>query len=326
MVRLRRPVGEPVVETDPWPPLEEVGDREITPQTRTALEYQAKILELWALLGYNAQEERARDAKSARLFSVAKAQEKSGYFPEVTACLRALERIFHRAVQENSGLIAKIAKTVFDNYCTNARRGSHGLTLSDLQQEGTFAVRRSLDLFDPHRGVSFSTYLYPWLYAVMNRCVNASLLVHVPIFLLEIDSKVKSGKVAKADLRENRQKMLDLVHASHVSTSDLPHTKQGSKDSHSYSVGDMLRDERPSPEGEAGQSDVRRLLNSCASALTDREKEVLTGLFVEEETLQKVGDRLGYTKERMRQIKGKALYKLRRCLERKNVRKAGDLL
>jgi RNA polymerase nonessential primary-like sigma factor len=93
-----------------------------------------------------------------------------------------------------------------------------------------------------------------------------------------------------------------------------------------HTLGDSMADELAvDPTGVAQNHEVERLLDSWIDALSQREREVLEGRFGlhdrEPETLEVLSDRLGLTRERVRQIQNEALLKLRRHMTRNGISK-----
>jgi RNA polymerase nonessential primary-like sigma factor len=93
-----------------------------------------------------------------------------------------------------------------------------------------------------------------------------------------------------------------------------------------HTLGDSMADELAiDPTGVTQNHEVERLLNNWIDALSNREKEVLEGRFGlhdrEPETLEVLSDRLGLTRERVRQIQNEALLKLRRHMVRNGISK-----
>jgi RNA polymerase nonessential primary-like sigma factor len=93
-----------------------------------------------------------------------------------------------------------------------------------------------------------------------------------------------------------------------------------------HTLGDSMADEYAiDPTGVTQNHEVERLLNNWIDALSNREKEVLEGRFGlhdrEPETLEVLSDRLGLTRERVRQIQNEALLKLKRHMVRNGISK-----
>jgi RNA polymerase nonessential primary-like sigma factor len=97
-----------------------------------------------------------------------------------------------------------------------------------------------------------------------------------------------------------------------------------------HTLGDSVADDlAPDPTGVTHAHEVERLLAAWLAALSEREKEVLEGRFGlhdrEPETLEVLSDRLGLTRERVRQIQNEALTKLRRHMARNGIGKEAML-
>lgn len=213
----------------------------------------------------------------------------------------------------------------------------YGLPLSDLVQEGNVGLMQAAMRFEPDREVRFSTYASWWIRSAMQDFVlrNWSIvrtgttsaqkalffnLRRLRARIGDLGDAVMSAeatsKVAKA-LRvpeHDVQSMAARLYAPDRSL-NAPLTDEGDGEWQ-----DLLPDTAAGPEADVMEShdNIARaeLVHDAMSELSDREQMIIRERKLEEEavTLEALGERLGISKERVRQIEGNALEKLRRAL------------
>ncbi len=213
----------------------------------------------------------------------------------------------------------------------------YGLPLSDLVQEGNVGLMQAAMRFEPEREVRFSTYASWWIRSAMQDFVlrNWSIvrtgttsaqkalffnLRRLRARIGDVGDAVMSAeatsKVAKA-LRVPERDVEAM--AARLSAPDrslnAPLTEEGDGEWQ-----DLLADDGASPEADAmnaHDSAARtELVQDAMRDLSDRERLIITERKLEDDavTLEALGERLGISKERVRQIEGNALEKLRRAL------------
>ncbi len=202
-----------------------------------------------------------------------------------------------------------------------------GLSLVDLINEGNYGMIKAARRFDETRGFKFISYAVWWIrQAILQALAEQSRVVRLPLNRIGTITKVRKASDGMAQLRErppNLEELADeldidvkkvreaMQHARRSLSMDAPFNEEDAK---------SLLDVLPSDEGiasdewlldESVKIDIARAL----SLLTLREAEILRlyfGLGREHAlTLEKVGQHFGLTRERVRQIKEKALRKLR---------------
>jgi RNA polymerase primary sigma factor len=215
----------------------------------------------------------------------------------------------------------------------NIARGwaSKGLSLQDLVEEGNLGLLRAAEGFDPAMNTRFSTYASYWIKQSMKRAqVNTAKTIRVPAYMVELMSKWRWASVklqeelgrapteeeiaARLDLPKRK---LNIVKKALRIYNAAPQSGQADSD---WSLDDMLTDgNHRTPDAEMVEADDLRQVQDLLGKLDEREARVLRlrfGLDDEEPmTLKEIGERLGLTRERVRQIEKVALGNLREQLE-----------
>jgi RNA polymerase sigma factor (sigma-70 family) len=231
-----------------------------------------------------------------------------------------------KLVESNLLLVASIARQ--HNFKNSP------LSFSDLMQEGSIGLMRAVDKFDPERGYRFSTYATWWIMQAIKRAIDQQgQTIRIPCYVGEtrklinqVSSELYKQLGREPELKEIAER-IEMAHQIRLSEMRLMEILQSAKSTISLdtplneatsdaTVADLLPDEvSPSPEEELLNEAQRKGIERVLSTLDDREADVIKwrfGLFDGiEYTLSEIGKKLGISRERVRQIEGDALRKLR---------------
>jgi RNA polymerase primary sigma factor len=223
-----------------------------------------------------------------------------------------------KLVRSNLRFVVSIAKKYVGN----------GVPLEDLINDGNVGLVKAAERFDPERGFKFISYAVWWIrQSILVSVSENSRMIRMPMNRVGLAQRATKASRAltqdlgrEADAEELAKELgvtkkeieeVTTFSQGHLSL-DQPVHDEGNE---STFVDQIVDDKTAAPDTGAYADSLRRDMERALESLTDRERTILTRYYglsgVKARTLEEIGKEMGYTRERIRQIKEQAIDKLR---------------
>jgi RNA polymerase nonessential primary-like sigma factor len=230
-----------------------------------------------------------------------------------------------RMIESNLRLVVKIAR----------RYSNRGMSFLDLIEEGNLGLIHAVEKFDPERGFRFSTYATWWIRQTIERALmSQTRTVRLPVHIVkELNLYLRAARELSQKLdheptAEEIAKLLDKPIATVEQmlglTEKITSIDSSFASDNDKSLLDTLADPQTlDPSDSIQNEELSHNLEHWLELLPERQREVLMRRFglagFEAATLETVGEQIGLTRERVRQIQVEALRRLREILMREGL-------
>lgn len=239
------------------------------------------------------------------------------------------EQAINKLVESNLRLVVSVAR----KYSRNSN-----MSFLDLIQEGNLGLIHAAKKFDYSKGYKFSTYATYWIKQYLSRAIaNHGRSVRIPVHIYELHNSIERASRQLSQDLNRKPKPFEVCQELNITIDTYNEVMEFSSsvlsmdktinEEEDVDMNEIVPDKKfPQPEEVIFQNDRRNSILKIFDSLDDREKEVIMMRFGfdddESKTLEMIGEKLGLSHERVRQIEERALRKLRHPSRARMIREA----